>query len=433
VSGPLLLPSGRLEGTVRVPGSKSITNRALLVAALAPGTSVLVNPLESTDTAVLADILGRLGARVDRSGPHWTVEGPLRGLPEGAALNVGDAGTPARFLAALLSTLPGTYVLDGSSRMRERPMGPLVDALRSLGARIEALSGEGFLPLRIHGGTLGGGRVAIRGDVSSQFLSALLLVSPLVPGGIALDIRGPAVSAAYRELTKRTIAAFSGAPGAGYRSCRYRVPGDDSAACLPIAGALVSGGRVALSCLDRDSLQPDAVFRGWAAEAGGILTWQNDYEGDEGDGVLEVAGPPAGARALRPVVADVDPAPDAALPLAALVAFAPGRSVLSGVVRLREKESDRLAAALDLLARAGASARVEGGEAPRLVIEGAAGRPRAASFLSHGDHRVAMAAAVLALALPGDCTLDDPTVVAKSWPGFFSAWNALGAGRSSPG
>lgn len=356
-------------------------------------------------------------------GSAWTVEGPLAPDPNHeVVLDIGPAGTPARFLAALLPALPGRFVLDGSPRMRERPMGPLVDALRSLGARIDDLGRPGRLPIRIQGGTLRGGRAAIRGDVSSQFLSALLLASPLVPEGIHLDVTGGSASAAYVGLTQRAIEAFGGRPGAGYRPADFAVPGDDSAACFPIAGALFSSGRVALEGLAPDSGQPDAVFRNWAEAVGGLLSWS-----DEGGPILTVdAAHRPGAAALSPLSVDVDAAPDAALPLAAVLAFAGGTSVLSCAARLRDKESDRLAAAVDLLTLAGASAaETSEGSDVRLVIDGRAGAPRAAAFSAHGDHRVAMAAAVLALALPGGSTLDDPATVAKSWPHFFEEWAAL--------
>jgi 3-phosphoshikimate 1-carboxyvinyltransferase len=390
------------------------------------GESELLNPLDSTDTRALAAALRSLGAEVFLDGVRWRVRGPLR--PRGDAapeltVDVGDAGTPARFLAPLLAAVPGRYVLDGSARMRERPMSPLFEAIRSLGGDVTCLGREGFLPAAIRGGSLRGGRVKIRGDVSSQFLSALMLVSPVVPGGIELDVEGPLSSASYLALTRRVLDGFEASPGGGYRPARFRVSGDDSAACFPIAGALVSGGRVALQGLAREPEQPDAAFRAWAAAAGGKLEWERAPDGEE---ALTVTGPDGGARSLLPVDADVDPAPDAALPLAALVAFAGGTSRLSGVARLREKESDRLAAALDLLARAGAAAREERDRhGPVLVVDGPTGFPRAAEFAAHGDHRVAMSAAVLALALPAGSTLKDPGVVAKSWPGFWEAWEAL--------
>jgi len=429
VTTPLLLPSGRLEGRFRVPGSKSVTNRALLASACADGESTLLNPLDSSDTRALAAALRQLGAKVLFEGESWRVRGPLRPRGETApelTIDVGDAGTPARFLAALLAVVPGRYLLDGSARMRERPMGSLLAALRALGAGVNCREREGFLPAAIRGGTLRGGDVRIRGDVSSQFLSALMLVSPLVPGRIELSIDGPVSSAAYVDLTRRTLEAFGGRPGGGYRPARFRVPGDDSAACFPIAGALLSAGRVSLPGLARASDQPDALFRAWAVESGGRLSWSGDGE----TAVLMVDGRHLeGPRALMPISVDVDPAPDAALPLAALVAFAGGTSILGGAGRLREKESDRLAAALDLLGRAGAVAREElPAGAPRLVIDGAGGTPRAARFAAHGDHRVAMAAALLALALPAGSTLDEPGVVAKSFPRFFEEWTALVSG-----
>jgi 3-phosphoshikimate 1-carboxyvinyltransferase len=398
----------------------------LLAAALAEGESELLDPLDSTDTRALAAALRLLGAEIFLEGVSWRVVGPVgsSGHSDSEVLiDVGDAGTPARFLAALLPATPGRYVLDGTPRLRERPMNPLFEAIRTLGGDVTCLVREGFLPAAIRGGSLRGGRVRIRGDVSSQFLSALMLVSPLVPGGIELEIEGPISSASYLALTRRVLDGFGASPGGGYRPARFRVSGDDSAACFPIAGALVSGGRVVLRGLARDSEQPDAAFRAWAVAAGGTLAWESAPDREE---ALTVVGPEGGARAVLPVDADVDAAPDAALPLAALVAFARGGSRLSGVTRLREKESDRIAAALDLLARAGAVAREE--RDPRgsaLAVDGRAGEPRAAEFAAHGDHRVAMSAAVLALALPAGSTLDDPGVVAKSWPGFWEAWEAL--------
>jgi len=426
LSAPRPLPRGRLAGSLRIPGSKSLTNRALVAAALAEGESALFNPLDSTDTRALATALRLLGAGIFFEGVSWRVVGPIgrSGYSDSEVrIDVGDAGTPARFLAALLAAVRGRYILDGSARMRERPMSPLFEAIRSLGGDVTCLAWEGYLPAAIRGGSLRGGRVRIRGDVSSQFLSALMLVSPVVPGGIELDVEGPLSSESYLALTRRVLDGFGASPGGGYRPARFRVSGDDSAACFPIVGALVSGGRVTLRGLARDSEQPDAAFRAWAAAAGGTLEWERAPDGEE---ALTVTGPDGGARSLLPVDADVDAAPDAALPLAALVAFAGGTSRLSGVARLREKESDRLAAALDLLARAGAVAREErDAHGPVLVVDGRTGAPRAAEFAAHGDHRVAMAAAVLALALPAGSTLDDPGAVAKSWPGFWESWEAL--------
>lgn len=400
---------------MRVPGSKSLTNRALVAAALLPGESRLGHPLDADDTRTLARCLTLLGARVVAGPGDWRVSGPLRPPAGEVLLDVGPAGTPARFLLALCAALPGSYVLDGSERMRERPMGPLVEALRSLGARIEPLGRDGFLPLRIRGKSLRGGRVPIRGGVSSQFVSALLLASPLFEGGLEPTVSGPLASAAYVTLTRQVVEAFEAGPSA------WDVPGDDSAACFPIAGAVVSRGRVTIEGLDPRSAQPDAVFRSWAARAGGRLSWEGR------DLVVDAS---ASLRPL-PVAADVDPAPDAALPLAAMLAFARGTSRISGVARLSDKESDRLAAALDLLASAGARAVIEAGAREALAIDGEGGVPRAAAFRAHDDHRVAMAAAVLALGLPAGSTIDTPDVVRKSYPRFFEDWASLAGGRAT--
>ena len=244
-------------------------------------------------------------------------------------------------------------------------------------------------------------------------------------GGLSVRTEGRPVSGAYVELTRRVLAAF--APEGAYRPARFIVPGDDSAACFPIAGALVSGGRVRLEGLDPQSPQPDAVFRRWAVEAGGGLGWEGKDEG----AILVVEGRGAGAAgAMNAVDADVDPAPDAALPLAALLAFSRGTSRLRGVARLRAKESNRLSAALELLERSGAVARAEGPAGdPSLVIEGPGGCPRRAGFAASDDHRVAMTAAVLALTLPEGCTLDRPEVVSKSYPRFWDDWADLVAPR----
>jgi 3-phosphoshikimate 1-carboxyvinyltransferase len=413
VTAPRPLPRGRLAGRWRAPGSKSATNRALVAAALADGTSALEGALVADDTRALGAALEALGARVEIGDERIVVSGPVSPEPQRElAIDVGPAGTPARFLLALLPALPGRFTLDGSPRLRERPMGPLVETLRSLGAVIHAKGREGFLPLGIEGGTLGSGKAVIRGDVSSQFVSALLLAAPVVKGGLEVVVEGPLSSASYVRLTREVLDAFT--EGGAYRARRYRVAGDDSAACFFLAGALVSGGRVEVEGLARDSSQPDAVFREWAREAGGSVEW-------EGETLVAASRGP-----LRALEVDVDGAPDAALPLTALLAYARGTSRLTGVQRLMEKESDRLGAALDLLERGGVPAlRAGEGAGPALVIEGDGGPTRGADYSAHDDHRVAMAAAVLALGGPAGSTLESPGVVAKSNPRFWTDWERL--------
>ncbi len=413
-----LLSTGRLDGRIRVPGSKSYTNRALIAAAVSGGSWVLENPLVSDDTLTLASALEALGFRVERHDRHWVVNSEARQQTETVHLNVGPAGTPARFLLALCSALSGRYVLDGSPRMRKRPMRDLADALRSMGARLEFLGDEGFLPVRITGGKLRGGRIRIRGDVSSQFLSALLLIGPLVDGGVDLDIAGGLSSAAYVDMTRDTLECFARRPG------RFAIPGDDSAACFPIAGAVISGGRVEIAGLLRESLQPDSVFREWMTRAGASISWE--------DGL--VAQGPAGGMGLRPLSVNVDDAPDAALPLIAVLSFASGVSRVSGVARLKDKESDRLAAAIDLLHRAGKRCHLSSaaGERSALEILGEEAAGGSAHFDAHDDHRVAMTAAVLALRLSPGSSLTGAESVSKSFPDFFNVWRSLTSG-TGPG
>jgi 3-phosphoshikimate 1-carboxyvinyltransferase len=249
--------------------------------------------------------------------------------------------------------------------------------------------------------------VRIDGGVSSQFISALLLMESLLDGPLSLEVLGRPVSGAYVDMTRETLAEFEGGSGV------YEVPGDDSAACFFLAGAALSSGTVRLQGLRRNSIQPDAVFRTWAEQAGAIVDWQ--------DGLL-VTGPAEGG--LRPLEVNVDEAPDAALPLAALLAFAEGPSRLEGTNRLKDKESDRLAAARDLLSRV-ATSTASDEKGSFLTIDGSRSRRTAAAFDAHDDHRVAMSAAVLALRCEAGSTLGGAECVSKSFPRFFEMWGSL--------
>ena len=311
-------------------------------------------------------------------------------------------------------------------------MGPLVEALRARGARIEPLGAEGFLPLRIEGGTLTGGEVSIRADVSSQFVSALLLASPVVAGGLSVRTEGRPVSGAYVELTRRVLAAF--APEGAYRPARFVVPGDDSAACFPIAGALVSGGRVRLEG-PRSGIPP---ARRGLPSVGGRGRGRSPV-GGEGRGRRSRRGRQAcpdrrsrrsrrrdrchrcgrRSRARRGATARGTPGLLPGHLPSPRRGETPGEGVGPSFRRARPARTGRER----WPARRGPPAN------PSLVIEGPAGRPRRADFAASDDHRVAMAAAVLALTLPAGCTLDTPEVVSKSYPRFWDDWAALVAPR----
>ena len=420
----LVLPRAReVRGEVRVPGSKSATNRALVLAALAGRPVEIAGPLESADTAVLLQCLLAMGARGGSVEGGLRLGGPLAGDPSREiALDVADSGTAARFLAAICAAVPGRFRLDGSARLRERPMAELLAALAAGGAEIACLEREGHLPLAIAGGTLRSGALAVDASRSSQFLSALLLAAVAVDGGLTVRASGGVVSAPYVEETLAALAAFGHearrdgpsftvrAGSGGRPADRYAVPGDDSSALPLLAAAGVVGGRVTVRGVRPDSTSADARARAVLERMGIALA-------REPDGVT------ASFSGRRLAAIDVDAAdfPDAVPALAALAALADGESRFRGIGHLRLKESDRIGALAALVAAAGGSARAGASElavSSGLRAEGIARLPTAR------DHRIAMAAGLLAIAR-GDCLIEDPGCVAKSYPGFFRDLTAI--------
>src|SRR5258706_16303600 len=413
-------PATEVRGTIAAPPSKSATNRALVLAALSDSAVSIASPLESEDTRALSRCLAAMGARFETTPAGLRVCGPLGGPGDReTTLDAKESGTAARFLAALASATPGRFLLAGAGRLRERPVGELVEALRAAGAAIEYAGAPGHLPLRISGGSLRSGRVAVDASRSSQFLSALLLPAPAAPGGLAVDSPAGVASAPYVEATLECLRAFghevsgSLAAAEGIRvkrgengTRRYEVPGDYSSALplLPAAGA--AGGEATVTGLVTPSADADARALPVLERMGIALAW--------GAGAVTAR---ARRGALSPVTVVATDFPDAVPALAALAVLAPGESRFEGIAHLRLKESDRLAALAALLtaARATASAR----EAS-LVVAGPAG-PRAGGavrLLTFGDHRIAMAAGLLSLALPA-LLIENPDCVSKSYPSFF--------------
>lgn len=413
-------PRGPVSGRIRVPGSKSLTNRALVAAALAPGESLLSGPLDSDDTRVMRHCLRALGAGIDDSDPGaWQVRGTggqLRPPPE--PLFVGNSGTTARFLTAAATHASGPVVLDGSPRMRERPIRDLVDALARLGGRASVLGRAGCPPVRVEGGGLAGGRTEIDASRSSQFVSAVLLAAPLARGDVELALReGVLVSRPYVDLTLECMRRFGAEGGwaaegtllrvrggTGYRPTRYAVEGDASAATYPMAAAAITGGRVRVEGVPGDSLQPDLRFAEVLERMGCEVVRAPEH--------LEVAGP---RGPLRPVDADLNEFPDAALTLAVVAAFASGPSRIRNVANLRIKETDRLAALERELRRLGARARAL---PDALEIEPAP--LHGAEIETYDDHRMAMSFALAGLRVPG-VVIRDPGCVSKTWPDYFDA------------
>jgi 3-phosphoshikimate 1-carboxyvinyltransferase len=412
-------PAGAVRGTVRAPSSKSATNRALLLAAIGADPVELLGPLDSDDTRTLSACLEAMGAQIAPTDRGVLVRGPLGRAPgRPIRLDAGASGTAARFLAAVAAAVPGDWRLDGEPRLRERPIAELVAALVSAGASVRYDARDGFLPLAIAGGTLrGGGTVAVDASRSSQFLSALLLAGAATEKGISVHPVSAVVSAPYVDATIETLNAFGHDArrrddgsievrrGTGARPAAYAVPGDWSSALPFLVAVGIAGGEVEIEGLAWPT--PDADARASEVlEQMGVVVRR-----DRGSVVAR-----AQEGDLRTVSISARDFPDAVPSLAALAAHATGESRFRGVAHLRGKESDRLDAIVKLFAAAGIRASAGDDE---LVV---AGPPRSVSGLmrlpTFGDHRIAMAAALISLSSAG-ALIENPGCVSKSYPRFF--------------
>jgi 3-phosphoshikimate 1-carboxyvinyltransferase len=404
---------GPFTGSVAAPPSKSHTNRALILAALSEQPVEIVRPLACDDLDAMVGCLSAAGVRIDRAGDGLVVS---PGAPPGgeATLDVRESGTACRFLTAFAAATPGLRAfLTGSDRLRERPVGPLVDALRILGAEIDYLGRPGFPPLSIRGRRLRGGPIEVDASASSQFASALLLVAPRLADGIALTLAGPAVSRAYLDTTRETLEAagirssggsgtFTVPAGQAVTAGRLAIPGDYSSAASLAAAVAVAGGGRTIENLPWPSSQADAAALD-VLEAMGVAV-------ERSSGAITVSG-----RARRAVAVDAADFPDAVPVLCAAAAGVDGETVITGIEHLRLKESDRIAAIEDLLRAAGARAQFESGV---LRVAGPRGPSLVPAFLpTRSDHRIVMAAALLALSSGG--FVEAPRAVEKSYPGFF--------------
>ena len=407
-----------VEAVVRPPGSKSLTNRALVTSALATGgVSRLIGPLEADDTEAMRAGLGLFGVSIDDADDPWLVLGRGGELENPRApIDALESGTTARFLAAIAPLTTGTVEIVGRGRLPQRPFGELVAALASLG--VEVRTETGGLPLSIAGkGKLPGGRVAIDPSRSSQFVSALLMVAPMASEPLRIEMTGPPVSAPYLDSTVEVMTTFGATvdrdglafevANTGYRSTHFEIEADASAAAYPLVAAAITGGRVAIQGIARQSTQPDLALLEVLARMGCEVRWSEHR--------LELAGP----EQLEAVDVEMERAPDAVLALAVACLFASGPSRIRQVGNLRLKESDRLAALAEELARVGGEARVESDD---LVV--VPGELRGALVNSHGDHRIAMALALVGLRHPG-IEIAAPEVVNKTWPRYFDMLRAL--------
>ncbi|MFN5028019.1 MAG: 3-phosphoshikimate 1-carboxyvinyltransferase [Burkholderiales bacterium] len=426
-----LAAASRASGSVALPGSKSISNRTLLLAALSSGETVVRGLLQSDDTAVMLAALGKLGVNVEAlGGDDYRVFGCGGSFPAAeAALFLGNAGTAFRPLTAALALQSGQrcYQLDGVPRMRERPIGDLVDGLALLGTRIEYTGQRGFPPLVVSRRTpTAVDRIAVRGDVSSQFLSALLMALPLIKSKVTVEVVGELISKPYVEITLNLMARFGVvverngwreftlAPDAAYRSPReVNVEGDASSASYFLAAGAIGGGPVRVKGVGRSSIQGDIRFADALSAMGAVVSMGDDW--------IE-ASRPARER-LKAIDADFNHIPDAAMTIAILALFADGTTTIRNIASWRVKETDRIAAMAMELRKLGAGV-VEGPDFIAVTPPSSGRLASGVSIDTYDDHRMAMCFSLISLA-GVEVVINDPACVGKTFPGYFDAFRRL--------
>ena len=406
-----------IDATVTLPGSKSYTNRALIIAALADGTSTLRQALFSDDTAYMAEALRQLGipVRADETARTFAVEGKGGKIPaDRAELFAGLSGTSARFLTALAALGHGRYRVDGVPRMRERPMQPLFESIRQLGGAIRPLHKDGCLPIEIAGHGLRGGTAQMAGDQSSQYFSALLMAAPYMSEGLDLAVIGDLIHGQYITMTIKSMADFGVvataeeerrfrvAPGQRYKARAYYIEPDASAASYFFAAAALTGGTVRVENLGAESAQGDLAFVDVLAAMGCAVEKSATH--------VRVSGP----GKLRGVDVDMGAFSDTFMTLAALAPFAEGPTVIRGIAHTRLQETDRVSATAQELRRLGVLVEETNDS---LRIEPVP--MRGATIDPHDDHRIAMSFALIGLRLPG-VAISNSECVAKTFPDFFA-------------
>jgi len=413
-----LKPARRAAGTVRLPGSKSISNRVLLLAALASGETELLGLLDADDTRVMREALAVLGVSFNGS----TVRGVAGPFPvKKADLFLGNAGTAFRPLTAALAFSGGEYRLSGVPRMHERPIGDLVDALRGIGARVDYAGKEGFPPLAVHPGKISLEKLRVRGDVSSQFLTALLMALPLSGKAARIEVQGELISKPYVEITlnvmkrfgievRRTGWRYFDVPAGTYVSPgKIFVEGDASSASYFLAAGAIGGGPVRVEGVGRGSIQGDVRFTEVLERMGASVLLGEDW--------IEVSG----EKKLKAIDADLNHIPDAAMTAAVLALFAEGPSVIRNVASWRVKETDRLAAMATELRKLGA--QVEEGP-DFLKIAPPASIREGVLVDTYDDHRMAMSFSLAALG-GVSVRINDPQCVAKTFPDYFERFASI--------
>jgi 3-phosphoshikimate 1-carboxyvinyltransferase len=417
-------PVSHVDAAIEVPGSKSLTQRALIAASLAEGTSTLLGPLESEDTKYSSEALMQLGVAMDK-GKKWQIHGN-GGLiqPTSRPIFLGNNGTATRFLTSVAALGKSTYLIDGDPRMHQRPIGPLMAALRGWGVDITAVKGTDCPPLALNGRGLAGGSTVLPEGKSSQYLSSLLLVAPYARTPCILKVEGEVLSKPYVAMTLSVMDAFGIAvectpdfsffsvPQGCYRAREYHIEGDASNASYFWAAAAVTGGRVTVTNVPVPSLQGDAMLVPLLGRMGCEVS-------RTGNGITL-----QGTKRLEGIRVDMGDMPDVVPTLAVVAAFAHGPTVIENIAHLRIKECDRLSAVVAELTKLGV--KVEEREAAMVIHgEGGAGL-RGAVIETYKDHRMAMSLAVAGLRIPG-VRITGEECVAKSFPDFWERFGLLGS------
>lgn len=414
-------PSDRpVKTSLSMPGSKSYTNRALLLAAMTRRPVKIFKPLFSDDTKAMVTCLQALGIEVAVKHDFIEVKGDISSVADRAYdLDADLSGTTMRFMLALCAVLPGTQTLHGKKRLHERPVGSLADGLRQLGANIDYLGETGYPPLLVSPPSLNANKLKISGRETSQYLSALLMIAPLA-GGLTIEVDGRLISEPYVDMTIEAMRQFgvdvssnnhvyTVSDGQSYDCSEYIVEGDVSSASYFFAIAALTRSTLTLENMNPSSLQADMGFLKILLDMGN--------EVKNGEHSITVQG-----KAVRPVTVDMRDCPDQAQTLAVLAAFANGTTTITGVQSLRVKETERVKALQRELEKMGIKTS---STADTLTING--GNPQPASIATYNDHRMAMAFSVAGTKLPG-MTIQEPEVVSKTFPDFWEKLEAIGAG-----
>jgi 3-phosphoshikimate 1-carboxyvinyltransferase len=420
--------AGPVRGRIRPPGSKSITNRALVCAALADGRSQLVGVLDSEDTRVMIESLKSLGFKIDADLANATlqIEGQGGVIPSNRAdLYIANSGTSVRFLTALVALGHGQYRLHGTPRMHERPIQDLINPLAQLGVVAKCEAANGCPPVIVHAAGLPGGVAKLHGGVSSQFLSGLLMAAPYAKNPVELIVEDALVSKPYVEMTLAVMQSFGIdvrsldlqhfriAPGKYHSLDRYEIEPDASAASYFFAAAAITGGEITVEGLNRDSLQGDVAFCDCLQQMGcEVRAEQHPHNS------IALIGPPLGKK-LRGISIDMNAISDTVQTLAAVALFADGPTTITGVAHIRHKETDRIGNLAIELRKLGATVEE--------LLDGlriSPGPLHGARMATYDDHRMAMSLALVGLRVRG-VVIENPKCTEKTYPAFFRDLSAV--------